>query len=81
MTMHDFELLEMVEQLNYLQKEGTYIGKRKLNELSLLLYQSNDYYVELFYARHRMDIIKLRCFKSTTTLDPYLSEILIEDLV
>ena len=39
------------------------------------LYSLNDFYVELWYDQLSNKIIKIRSFKSTNPLDPYLDDI------
>ncbi|HZH96630.1 MAG TPA: hypothetical protein VEY06_12125 [Flavisolibacter sp.] len=81
MTLYEFQIKELSDQLDHLRKEGTYIGKRRLNDLILLLYQCDGFYVELYYIKYRLQVAQVRCFKSTFRLDPYLPETLLGDLV
>ena len=81
MTLSDFEGMDLCYQLNILKEEGLYVGKRKLGNLTVLLYQLEEFYIELFYSAYRLHLFEVRCFISTCLLDPYLEDILIEDLV
>ncbi len=81
MTLCAFESMKPCEQLDLLQAEGVYIGKRKVRHLSLLVYQLEDFYIELYYSHYRRTLKDVRCFTSTLDLDPYLEDILIEDVV
>ncbi|MDB5251463.1 MAG: hypothetical protein JWP27_632 [Flaviaesturariibacter sp.] len=81
MTQFDFQLLPPTEQLDLLYSDGVYIGKRKEANRTVLLYQLDAFYVEVFYAKHRCFYTGIRCFRSTVLLDPYLESIDVEHLV
>jgi hypothetical protein len=81
MKLADFKSLSRDEQVTILYQEGVYIGKKKVEKLTVLLYQLESFYVELFYSSYRRSIQKLRVTDSTFILDPYLEQIEIEYLV
>jgi hypothetical protein len=81
MTQFDFQLLDQNLQLNLVYEHGVYIGKRKENEKTILLYQYDAFYVEVFYTKHRCIAEKVKCFRSTFLLDPYLDDIYVAHLV
>jgi hypothetical protein len=81
MTQFDFQLLDQNLQLNLLYEDGVYIGKRKEDEKSILLYQYETFYVEVFYKKHRCFTEKVKCFRSTVPLDPYLEDMYVAHLV
>lgn len=81
MTMLEFKILSQNEQIDLLYQEGTYIGKRKMNDLDRILYQLESFYVEILYQEYRRHIYKINCFTSTAFLDPYLEQIVVENLV
>ena len=81
MTLFDFKLLAENDQLDLLYKEGVYIGKRKHNEIIVLLYQLDSFYVEVFYKKYRYYVQEVRCTDRTDCLDPYLEQINVEQLV
>jgi hypothetical protein len=80
MKQCEFENFAESEQLDYLQEEGVYIGKRKQGKHSVLLYQLDDFYVEVYYRKYRCYIAAIRCFTSTVLLEPYLEQVDIEPL-
>ncbi len=81
MTLYEFRMLTDEEQVDLLYNEGTYIGKRKVGEECVILYQLDSFYIELYYKKYRRHILRIYCFQSTVPLDPYLSQIDVEDLV
>lgn len=80
MTLYHFQLLPLPEQIELLYKDGVYIGKRKGEWSSVLLYQLESFYVEVYYRKHRCYVSRLHCFRSTELLDPYLEQIEVEHL-
>ena len=81
MTLFDFQLLSRNEQVSMLYEEGVYIGKRKEGGLTILLYQVDSFYVEVYYRKYRKYIDRIRCSASTVMLDPYLEQINVEHVV
>ena len=75
MTQIEFQLLSDEEKIDVLYEHGVYIGKQKLANRSVLLYQLEGFYVEVFYSKHRQSVQKIYCFSSTNHLDPYLEQI------
>ncbi len=81
MTLFDFKLLTEADQIDLLYKEGVYIGKRKQGAASVLLYQLESFYVEVFYKKYRYYVEKVKCTDDTDCLEPYLPQIDVEQLV
>jgi hypothetical protein len=80
MKLCEYESLPEAEQLELIQKDGVYIGKLREKQFSILLYQIEDFYVEVIYRKHRCYILSIRCFRSTILLEPYLQQVDIEPL-
>lgn len=81
MTIFDFKLLSQREQLDLLYEQGVYVGKRKQGDTTVILYQLESFYVEIFYSKYRCFILAVSCFSSMHRLDPYLSQVDVEHLV
>lgn len=81
MTLFEFRVLSDEEQIDLLYKDGVYIGKRKEDHLSVVLYQLDGFYVEVYYYKYRRLICTINGFSSTIPLDPYLEQINVQDLV
>ena len=81
MTLFEFQLNPIPEQVAILYQQGVYIGKRKEEGLSILLYQLDSFYVEIVYKKYRRYVARTRCSGSTAFLDPYLEQINVEHLV
>ena len=78
MTLIEFQLLHIPDQISILYKHGVYIGKRKQGHLTILLYQLESFYIEVVYQMYRRYIAKIKCSGSTDILDPYLEQIDVE---
>ena len=81
MTLNDFLPLPHEEKIHLLYHQGVYIGKRKMAATTIVLYQLEGFYAEVFYFRYRRTIEDISCFSGTARLDPYLTDISIELLV
>lgn len=66
-----FLALSQEKQLNQLQSEGVYIGKKANATSTSLLYQYQTIYVEVHYAVHRTKVETIVCHTETEILDRY----------
>ena len=80
MTLYQFSVLTENEKTAIVWNEGDFVGDRKENNLSILLYQLQSFYVEVFYFGKENKISRLRSFSSLNQLEPYLNNIDILDL-
>jgi hypothetical protein len=81
MTLYDYNLLTEKKQLDLLYENGVFIGKQKKMDQTIVLFQLDGFYVEVFYKKYRYFISKIRCFTSTDRLAPYLVQIDVEDVM
>jgi hypothetical protein len=79
MTLYDFIALDEMEQQEAIWK-GTHIGDRQDEEHNILLYQFDNFYVEVFYHREYNVVRRYRPFTTTKLLEPYLGQIDISGL-
>ena len=75
MTLYQFNVLTENEKTAIVWNEGDFVGDRKENNLSILLYQVQSFYVEVFYSGKENKISRLRSFSSLNQLEPYLNNI------
>jgi hypothetical protein len=75
MNLNHFRLLPKKEQFELLSQHGVYVGKRKKDELTTVLYQLDTYYVEIFYKQYRKHVSHVRFLTSTDEIQPYLEQI------
>lgn len=76
----EFKELTEERQLDILQQDGVYVGKRKLGEQTVVLYQLSGFYVEVFYEHYRKKIERIITSDNTDILQPYISQVNVRDL-
>ena len=81
MTISDFSLLKLTDQLEILYEDGVYLFKRKSGKMSVLLFQLQKVYVEIFYTKYRRVVHHIRYSETTKILEPYLDSLNIENLI
>ncbi len=80
MTLYQFNVLTENEKTAIVWNEGHFVGDRKENNFSILLYQVQSFYVEVFYSGNENKISRLRSFNSMEQLEPYMRKIDISEL-
>lgn len=69
-----FLLLDEQAQMERLQRDGVYIGKQTNHPGTVLLYQYQSIYIEVWYSHHRLHIKKVICHTDPSILDHYFDE-------
>ena len=81
MTLYEFTILDETKQAQTLLERGCFLADRLYKNFSILLYQMDNFYVEV-YHNLRFDIMQgMRCFEDDEALQPYLESIDISGLV
>jgi hypothetical protein len=81
MTLFDFSILSDEEQIDVLYKQGVYVGKRAGPKGVAVLYQVNDFYVEVLYRKYRYIVAHISCSSGTALLEPYLGQIDVSEVL
>jgi len=74
MTLYQFKMLNETEQAEVVWA-STNIGQRPDHEHTILLYQVDSFYVEVYYHRENNAISRMRSFSNPDQLDPYTMHI------
>jgi hypothetical protein len=76
------EFMDLPQELQFemLHKHGVYVGKRKADKQTIVLFQLHGFYVEVYYKQYRKIIDRIVTTDSTNILQPYLDQIHIRDL-
>ncbi|WP_207493590.1 hypothetical protein [Aridibaculum aurantiacum] len=80
-TISMFSQLKMKEQADMLYQHGVYVGKQRNALYSIVLYQLDSFYVEVYYRKYRFSIVKIHCFCSIDKLQPYLWQVNVDVLL
>jgi hypothetical protein len=83
MTKKVLSLTEFIDvpqsvQFEVLHKHGVYVGKRKIDKQTVVLFQLHGFYVEVYYKHYRKVIDRLDLSDSTDMLLPYLDQVSIK---
>jgi hypothetical protein len=80
LSLAEFQDLPQDLQFDLLHKHGVYIGKRKSDQQTIVLFQLHGFYVEVFYKQYRRVIEKIETTDNTDILQPYLDQIHLKGL-
>lgn len=75
MKREEFDSLPLRQQMDLLHREGVYIGKQQSGNGVAILFQLDDFYVEVFYKEYRSVVHHLHTTNSPDVLTPYLNQI------
>ena len=81
MTPIEFIDLTGGDREDILYKSGVYIGKRKTTYNSVILFQLEGFYVEVFYSKYRQKVAYMHICSDPEVLDPYLQHLDVEELI
>ena len=77
MTLSDFSALDYKGML-YAAKEAVYLAGRSDEDHTIMLYQLNGFYIEVYFHKQNNFISSLHPFADTELLEPYLESIEID---
>jgi hypothetical protein len=80
LSLADFTNLPESLQFEILHKHGVYVGKRKVDGQTIVLFQLHGFYVEVYYKQYRKTIDRIVTSDSAEMLHPYLDQINVRDL-
>jgi len=78
--LKEYKELSEEQQLDILHRDGVYVGKRKVEKLTVVLFQLYGFYVEVFYKRYRREIDATVATDNADVLHPYINQVNIRDL-
>jgi hypothetical protein len=79
-NVKEFDKLDEALQFDLLQKDGVYVGKRKLAKQTVILFQLYTFYVEVYYKNYRRLIDHIITSDNTNILEPYLDQVHVRGL-
>ena len=72
--LSEFLELSTEEQFRLLHKDGVFVGKRKVEQQTVVLLQLYGFYVEVYYKVYRKEMERLITSANTDILQPYLDQ-------
>lgn len=75
MLIAQFEALLSTDKYNYLLEQGVYLLYRHTEDYTILLFQLEVFYVELYYQKNDETTLDFQVFSSTDQLEPYFNQI------
>lgn len=78
--LSEFNELSEDQQLNILHMNGVFVGKRKADKQTVVLFQLYGFYVEVFYKHYRKTIDHTITSQDADILQPYLDQVQVRDL-
>jgi hypothetical protein len=79
LSLTEFMDLPQEVQFEVLHKHGVYVGKRKVERQTVVLFQLHGFYVEVYYKQYRKIADHIISSDNTDILQPYLEQINIKD--
>lgn len=76
----EFDALNAEEQFELLHQDGVYVGKRKIDVQTVVLFQLYGFYVEIYYRQYRKKVARVLCSELIDILQPYIEQIHVRDL-
>lgn len=73
--IYDFLALSETEQYEYTWNHATFLLSRIAGVYGYHVYASQDFYIELTYNRADNTLERIRAFKNTSQLEPYLDNL------
>jgi hypothetical protein len=81
MQLKEFCVLEQIAQQEMVLDEGIYLSSRLFMDYTVLLFQLDCFYVELYYPKDKDKCVIIKGFEDTNELEPYLKRINIASLL
>ena len=75
MTLQHFNTLSQHKLHRKLLLNGVWLADRQTQESTILLFQLDSFYVEVYFTKQGNEIIESNCFYSVDLLNPYLEDI------
>ena len=81
MTLKHFSLLNKAKQQDIVLRNGMFLTERTDGPFKIMLYQLEDFYVEVFIFNLYDKVALFRAFDSIDELEPYFEQINVSGLL
>lgn len=79
-SITEFRVMPFHKKCDVITFNGTYIAQRLLGDCKVFLYDTGDFFAEVFYSPKYQKVLMINAFDKLIGLDPYLDEISLDDL-
>jgi len=80
-TLFDFQFFSKKEKLEALCEYAVHLCERPHKDLRIVLYQINNFYVEVTYSKLNNTVLEFQSSMNTKLVEPYLKQIDITYLI
>ncbi len=80
LSIHEFRFMPFEKKCDIVTYEGQYLMFRQLGDCKVFLYNTGDFFVEVYYTTKYQKVLMINAFESTRGLEPYLDKISLADL-
>jgi hypothetical protein len=81
MTINQFNRLNFTEQTCAVWDSGNFIEVRSVDSTDYVLFQLEDFFVEIEYDSRTDNILSLKPFKTVRLLEPYLQSVDLSEII
>ena len=79
-TIAEFRVMPFEKKCDVITYQGTYLMQRMVADCKVFLYDTGGFFSEVFYSPTYRKVLMINAFDKLPGLDPYLSEISLDDL-
>jgi hypothetical protein len=79
-TISDFRVMPFHKKCDVITFNGTYLFQRMLGDCKVFLYDTGDFFAEVFYSPKYQKVLMINAFDKPIGLEPYLDDISLADL-
>lgn len=80
LSIHEFRFMPFEKKCDIVTYDGHYLTFRQLGDCKVFLYNTGDFFVEVYYTTKYQKVLMINAFESTRGLEPYLDNISLADL-
>jgi len=80
-TLQNFRVMPFEKKCDVITFYGNYLAQRNCGDCKVFLYQTQGFFIEVFYSPQGQKVLMINAFDKPIGLDPYLEKISLDDLI
>jgi hypothetical protein len=80
-TLQNFRVMPFEKKCDVITFYGNYLAQRNCADCKVFLYQTQGFFIEVFYSPQGQKVLMINAFDKSIGLDPYLEKISLDDLI